>query len=76
MANEDALIKRGAALQQARSLLAEHFDAGFLCVTWDEGEQTMRASTKFGNTYAIEGMAGRIGDLLSLDDNDEAQEDE
>ena len=62
------------ALQRARDILSEHFDAGFLVVTHLEEGTTRFAKTEWGNKFAVVQLAqdyadGELEEMLDEDDD-------
>lgn len=69
---------RYRALQQARSILAEHFDHGLILVTWEEKGKPMAEEARVGNIFAQEGLARNWIDAGCTfhDDEEEEADDE
>lgn len=55
---------REKLIEQVRATLAEHFDVGFLIVSWEEEGTTFHMETKHGNDYALRELARRAPELL------------
>lgn len=55
--------------------LVEFFDAGFVVVTFKEGEDTKSAHIQFGNQYTVDGLLANIHSvLLQEEDEDTSSE--
>jgi hypothetical protein len=66
MKTTDLQINRGAAIEKARHMLAEHFDAGVLLLTWMEGDETKSRCARWGNEFAQKAMLGESNDLAGF----------
>jgi hypothetical protein len=53
---------RQEAIRQARQILVEHFEAGFIVVTHSEGGETAYAFTEWGNKFALTKLAEDYAD--------------
>jgi len=65
-----------AILDKLCNGLVEHFDSGFVVVTFQDGAETKNSFVKFGNTYAIEGIMANIHDILYGDEEDDSDDDD
>ena len=77
-ATQDDHKGRLAAMKQARDILAEHFDAGFVVVTHMEEATTRFSKTEWGNKFAIAKLALDYadGELEPLLDEAEVEDDD
>lgn len=64
MSKKKAPPDRTQILEQVRATLAEHFDVGFLVVSWESEGTTFHMETKCGNDYALRELARRAPELL------------
>lgn len=55
---------REQAIAQARSLLADFFDAGVTIMSWEEEGETFEMHFTLGNHYACESLARKAEEIL------------
>lgn len=76
MSKKKAPPDRTQVLEQVRAMLAEHFDVGFLIVSWESEGTTFHMETKHGNEYALRELARCAPELLwptDYEDEDEIE---
>jgi hypothetical protein len=71
---DDLTQDRKQAIEQARTILAEHFDCGLAIVSWEDEGTTYNMTLCFGNAYAVENMADRATEILELKADDDEEE--
>ena len=67
---------RMQAIAQARSLLADFFDAGICAMSWEEEGATYEMHFSLGNHYACETLARRAEEIIFPAEEDEDEEAE
>lgn len=55
---------RESAMERARDLLADFFDAGVVIMTWEEQGKTYEMHLTIGNDYACESVARRAEEII------------
>jgi hypothetical protein len=76
MSKTDNLINRGAAIERAKRMLSEHFDAGVILLTWMEGDLTKGKSVRWGNDYAQKSLISEAMDITGLNEVNDDQDKE
>jgi hypothetical protein len=66
---------RAQILEHIRAQLVEHFDIGFLIVSWTTEGQTMEAHAAFGNSYALENLSEKAKEILFPEPDEDEEED-